>query len=126
MPMTDSHYVPTTTPFKTGLLGRCPQCQKGHIFKGYLQIAPKCEVCGLDYSYADTADGPAFFSMSIVSPFSVGLALWMALSMDADIWVVMAITLVFTLGASLLVLRPIKGWMVCSKYVYGVRKKLNT
>lgn len=119
--MTHEHYTPTTTPFKTGVLGRCPQCQEGHIFDGYLTIKRHCEVCGLDYSYADTADGPAFFAMSIVSPFSVGLALWLALSLDVHIWIIMAITLIFTLLACLLVLRPLKGWMVCSKYVYGVR-----
>lgn len=120
--MSEQDFIPTTSPFKTGVLGKCPKCQQGHIFKGWLAIAPHCEVCNLDFSYADTADGPAFFAMSIVSPFSVGLALWLALGADMPVWLSILITLLFTIAASMLVLRPLKGWMVSSKYHYVVLK----
>ena len=30
---------------------------------GFLTLAPRCDRCGLDYSFADSADGPAFFVM---------------------------------------------------------------
>ena len=50
----------TTNPALTGIQGRCPRCQKGHLFAGVLRLAPCCEVCGLDYSFADPADAPPF------------------------------------------------------------------
>ncbi|WP_367670833.1 DUF983 domain-containing protein, partial [Klebsiella quasipneumoniae] len=28
------------------------------MFKGYLQLRESCPECGLDYSFADPADGP--------------------------------------------------------------------
>lgn len=118
-----SLYNPTTSPFKTGIAGHCPQCQRGSIFKGYLQIAPACEVCGLDFGFADTADGPAFFAMSIVAPFSVALALWLAFAFDAPTWVHLVTTLPFTVISCMAVLRPLKGWMVCSKYFYAIRRR---
>jgi len=42
---------------------RCPRCGEGRLFDGFLTFAKQCNVCGLDYSFADTADGPAFFAM---------------------------------------------------------------
>lgn len=118
--MTKTAFIATTSPFKSGVKGRCPKCQQGAIFDGWLQIAPKCNVCGLDFSYADTADGPAFFAMTIVSPFAIGLALWLALGVNMPVWLSMMLTLFFTIGASMLLLRPLKGWMVSSKYHYIV------
>ncbi len=31
------------------------------MFAGYLTLAPRCDVCGLDYDFADAGDGPAVF-----------------------------------------------------------------
>ncbi len=39
---------------------KCPRCGQGRLFNGFLTFAKECDVCGLDYSFADTADGPAF------------------------------------------------------------------
>jgi uncharacterized protein (DUF983 family) len=44
---------PLKSPYATGLSGRCPRCGKGRMFKGLLQIAPTCEVCGLDMKFAN-------------------------------------------------------------------------
>lgn len=52
---------PPLSPLHTGLRGRCPRCGQGHMFDGFLKLRRGCEVCGLDYSFADPADGPAFF-----------------------------------------------------------------
>ncbi|RYY46709.1 MAG: DUF983 domain-containing protein, partial [Sphingomonadales bacterium] len=54
-------YWPRLEPVQTGARGRCPRCGQGHIFTGFLKLRDACEVCGLDYSYADPADGPAIF-----------------------------------------------------------------
>jgi uncharacterized protein (DUF983 family) len=48
-----------------GLRGRCPQCGEGHLFRGFLTMRPRCESCGLDYSFADAGDGPAIFVILI-------------------------------------------------------------
>jgi len=42
---------------------RC-RCGKGKLFAGFLTLLPRCEVCGLDYGFADSGDGPAVFIMS--------------------------------------------------------------
>ena len=51
---------------KAALLGRCPRCGKGSLFNGYLNVAPACSACGLDYAPFDAGDGPAVFVILIV------------------------------------------------------------
>jgi len=35
------------TVLARGLRKRCPQCGKGRVFKGWLKLHDRCEVCGL-------------------------------------------------------------------------------
>ncbi|MBV9078403.1 MAG: hypothetical protein JO048_13065, partial [Methylobacteriaceae bacterium] len=47
-------YTPNQpSPVTTGLRGRCPRCGQGHLFAGFLAIRPSCEVCGLDFAFAE-------------------------------------------------------------------------
>ncbi len=116
--MASDQFQPTSNPVWTGILGRCPRCQQGHLFKGYISLALRCDVCGLDYSFADPADGPAFFSMSIVAVPALAFALWLQLTYEPSIWVHVVTTLPLTFLAGVALLRPLKGWLVCSQYFY--------
>ncbi|MGV6873306.1 DUF983 domain-containing protein [Pseudochelatococcus sp. B33] len=104
------------SPFVLGVQGRCPRCGEGHLFKGYLSLAERCEVCGLDYSFADPADGPAFFAMWIGSIPALAVGLWLELSFGAPLWVHFFTTFPLILFGCLAVLRPAKGWLVCSQF----------
>ena len=61
------------TPIKSGLMLKCGRCGKGALYRRYLKLDESCAECGLDYSVADTADGPAFFvgflMMILFAPF---------------------------------------------------------
>ncbi|MDR9805689.1 DUF983 domain-containing protein [Rhizobium hidalgonense] len=117
----------TTNPALTGLLGRCPRCQRGHLFETYLKLAPRCDVCELDYGFADPADGPAFFAMSIAAVPALAFALWIQLTFDPSIWVHLLITLPLTAVACVLLLRPLKGWLVCSQFFHKAEEgKIDT
>ncbi len=107
---------PPVEPIAAGLKGRCPRCGKGHLFTGFLTVAPRCEVCGLDYSFADPADGPAIFVMLIIGFVIVGLALWVEVTMNPPLWVhfVLWIPLIFVL--CLPPLRLIKGVLITLQY----------
>lgn len=105
------------TPMGLGVRGLCPRCGKGRIFAGYLALAKSCNVCGLDYSFADPADGPAFFTMSIVSFPLVGFAFWLEMAFQAPLWVHLLTTLPLSVLSCLALLRPLKGWLVCSQYM---------
>lgn len=116
--MASDNYEPTTSPALTGIKGLCPRCQKGHLFSGFLTLSPRCEVCGLDLTFADPADGPAFFSMSIIAVPALAFALWFQLSFEPPWWAHLFVTLPFTIIGCMVLLRPIKGWLVCSQYFH--------
>ena len=86
------------------------------MFKGYLALRPVCEVCGLDLTFADTADGPAFFVMSFVGIVVVALALWIEFTYEAPLWLNLLIAVVLTGVLSLALVRPLKGIMVALQY----------
>jgi len=107
---------PRPNPVITGLMGRCPRCGKGHVFRGFLSLRPVCEVCGLDLAFADTGDGPAFFVMSIVGIVVVALALWVEFTFEPPIWLHLVLWSALSVLLSVALVRPLKGLMVALQY----------
>lgn len=106
----------TPSPVISGLKGRCPRCGEGHMFQGFLTLRPTCEVCDLDYSFADAGDGPAFFVMSIVGFIVVGLALWVEFTFEPPLWLHLVMWFSLTAILSLAIVRPLKGILVALQY----------
>ena len=109
---------PRLEPYDVGVRGRCPRCGQGHMFEGFLKLKPACEVCGLDYSYADPADGPAFFAITFACLPSALFAVWLELAYQAPYWVHAVTTLPLMIATLLPPLRPLKGWLVASQYYH--------
>jgi uncharacterized protein (DUF983 family) len=113
---------PRLSPARTGLRGRCPRCGRGHLFNGFLSIAPKCDVCGLEFSFADPADGPAFFVMTFFCLPGVFLGVWLEVGAGVSYLTNALITVPVLLVTCILPLRPLKGWLVASQYVYKAQQ----
>ncbi|CAH1687962.1 conserved hypothetical protein [Hyphomicrobiales bacterium] len=116
--MSKNEQWPPLPPMSTGLRGRCPRCGQGHMFNGFLTLARECEVCGLDYKFADPADGPAFFVMMFVCIPAVMFGLWIETAYEAPWWVHLFTTLPVLLLFCILPLRPLKGWLVASQFFF--------
>ena len=115
--MSDTPAAPPS-PMTTGLAGRCPRCGEGRLFNGFLALQPRCEACGLDYSFADSGDGPAFFIMSIVGFIVVGLALGVEFAFEPPIWLHMVLWSALAVVLSLAMARPVKGLMIALQYTH--------
>jgi uncharacterized protein (DUF983 family) len=109
---------PRLSSVKTGLLGKCPRCGQAPMFKGYLTLQDACPACELSYGFADPADGPAFFGMSLVGLVGMGLFMWFEFTVHPPVWVHMVVTMPLLVIACLGVLRPLKGWMVAEQYTH--------
>ena len=109
---------PPLEPMRVGLRCRCPRCGQGKLFDGFLTIAPRCEVCGLDYGFADPADGPAFFVICFACIPSVLFAVWLEVAFSVPLWVHVLVSVPVILLSCLLPLRPLKGWLVASQYFH--------
>lgn len=103
-------------PIVAGLLGRCPNCAKGPLFKGFLKVAPRCASCGFDLKAADSGDGPAVFIVLAVGCIVVFAALFVDVAYRPPIWVHLVIWLPLTVVLCLLFLRPFKGVLVALQF----------
>lgn len=113
--MTDQY--PPQNSLSTGLRSRCPRCGKGPLFCGFIKLRDQCPVCGLDYRFADPADGPAFFVMSGVGLAVMGLMLVVEIAARPPIWFHLLVTLPLFVVGCLGTLRPTKAWLVAEQYV---------
>jgi uncharacterized protein (DUF983 family) len=105
-----------TNPIAAGLAGRCPRCGEGRLFRGFLTVAPHCEVCGLDFGFIDSGDGPAFFVMTFSGFVVVAAALIVEVLYQPPFWVHAALWLPLILITTILPLRPLKGLMIALQY----------
>jgi len=102
--------------YVTGVTGRCPRCGGGKLFNGFLELAPHCEACGLDYGFADAGDGPAVIVTLLAGFIVVGTALVVEVKYEPPMWLHLAIFLPLTLVVCLGMLRPLKGVLVSLQY----------
>jgi uncharacterized protein (DUF983 family) len=114
----DQALYPPQPPVATGLRARCPRCGEGRLFDGFLTLAPSCHACGLDFSFADAADGPAVFVILIVGFLIAGAALLVEVAWSPPIWVHVVLWGPLVLVLCLGMLRPLKGVLVALQYAH--------
>jgi uncharacterized protein (DUF983 family) len=112
----DRALYPPQPPIATGLRGRCPRCGEGALFSGFLRLNPRCANCGLDFAFADSADGPAVFVILIVGFVIAGAALLTEIAYSPPIFVHVILWPPLVLILCLGMLRPLKGILVALQY----------
>lgn len=103
-------------PLLSGAAGRCPNCGEGHLFEGFLTVAPACEACGFDLAAADSGDGPAVFVILIaglIAAFGALFTMFATRSVLLTLVIWMPMTLVLVLA----LLRPMKGLMLAAQFM---------
>lgn len=98
------------------ILGRCPRCGKGRLYKSWLQVAERCDQCGLSFMQHEQGDGPAFFGILMVGALAAIGAAVTEIKYQPPFWVHAAIWLPFVVIASLLSLRWLKGALIGVQY----------
>lgn len=104
------------SPFRAGLLCRCPRCGEGKLYKGLLTVAERCDACELDLTAQDSGDGPAVFVIFIIGMLAVGLAAIVELTYAPPTWVHLIYQVPFVVGGSILLLRPLKALLIALQY----------
>jgi uncharacterized protein (DUF983 family) len=106
--------------FGRGLLGRCPNCGKGHIFRAFLKVADNCEVCGEELCHHRADDFPAYIVIVIVGHIVIPAVLWMETHYAPSYWVHLAMWLPLTIGLSMALMQPVKGAVVALQWFSGM------
>ncbi len=109
-------YYPPVSAYAAGFAGKCPRCGQGALFATFLGLKDRCDVCGLDYSKADSGDGPAVFVMFIVGFIAVGVAFLARFVWFTPILTAFAISGGLAIALSLSLLRPFKATLIALQY----------
>ena len=99
-----------------GIAGRCPACHRGKLYSGYLALAPRCENCGLDYSFADPGDGPAVFVILVTGFVVTGLALLAEIFYAPPYWLHAVLWGSLAILLPLVLLRSFKGALIALQF----------
>ena len=86
------------------------------MFDGLLGIKPNCGVCGLDFAFADSGDGPAVFVIMIIGFIVVGLALWLEVNYSPALWVHLILWIPLATVLTLGMLRVAKGLLIALQF----------
>ncbi|MEA1677003.1 DUF983 domain-containing protein [Nitrospirillum sp. BR 11163] len=108
----------TVAPILAGLRCKCPRCGRGDLFVGFLTVAERCSVCGLELARGDSGDGPAVFLIFILGFVIVPIALMVSMRVDWPLWLTALVWGVVILGGTLGLLRPAKGVVFALQYRY--------
>jgi uncharacterized protein (DUF983 family) len=92
------------------------------LFAGYLNVAPRCASCDLDYSPFDAGDGPAVFVILIVGFLVAGGALLVEAAFSPPYWVHAVIWVPAVVILSVSFLRLAKSTLLVLQYRHQARE----
>ena len=107
-------------PVVRGLLGRCPKCGEGRMFRAFLKVNDNCPVCGEELCHQRADDFPAYIVIVIVGHIVVALALGLEATFSPPLWVHALLWIPLTLGMALALIQPIKGAVVAFQWQHGM------
>jgi len=113
---------PQVSPVLAGLHCRCPRCGQGGLYRGMLQVADRCPVCGLDLREADSGDGPAVFIVLILGAVVVLLALLLEALAGPPIWLHLLLWPPVILIGAVAMLRPAKALLIALQFKHKARE----
>ncbi len=107
---------PETSLLRIALLGRCPRCGTGPLYRGLLTIRDRCAVCDLDLSAHDTGDGAAVPVILVLGSIVVGLAFVVEFRFSPPLWVHAVLWPLVTVPLAIVMMRPVKAALVAQQY----------
>ena len=81
-----------------------------------MTLKSKCDVCGLDFSFANAGDGPAIFVIMIAGAIVVGAALVTEVEYQPPYWVHAVLWIPLILIVTLWPLRGLKSLLIALQY----------
>ena len=113
---------PAWQSIRRGLFGRCPNCDRGRMFRAFLKVADHCTVCSEALHHHRADDAPAYFVILIVGHVVVPLALVVEVAYTPPYWLHAVLWLPLTIGLAVGLLQPVKGAIVgwqWANYMHG-------
>ena len=103
-----------------GMQGRCPHCGQGRLFRAFLKVADRCDVCGEEFHHHRADDLPAYLVVVLVGHVMVGVLLLAESLQLFGYWAEVSIFVSLTLLLSLALIQPMKGAVVAMQWHLGM------
>lgn len=107
-------------PVVRGLLGRCPKCGEGRLFRAFLKVNDNCPACGEELHHHRADDFPAYLVIVIVGHIVVALMLGVEAAYSPPLWLHALIWLPLTAAMALALIQPVKGAVVAFQWLHGM------
>jgi uncharacterized protein (DUF983 family) len=103
-----------------GVLGRCPSCGTGKLFRRFLKPVTQCASCQEDWSPQQADDFPAYVSIFLTGHILAPLII--ALVKDSDLSVAALMAIIFPLAIVMMIglLQPAKGAIIAVQWWFGM------
>lgn len=93
------------------------------MFKGLLEIAPRCDACGVSFEGADVGDGASVFALFIVGFIAMVAYLLVAVTFNhPPLWVHGLIQLPLIPIATIACIRPLKGVLFALQFKHDAQE----
>ncbi len=115
--MTESFF---DRPVVRGLMGKCPACGKGNMFRKFLKVADQCPACGEELHHHRADDFPAYLVVVIVGHIIVAALLVVEAAFAPPFWLDILIWVPMTTLLALLLIQPVKGLVVAWQWQNGM------
>lgn len=97
-----------------GVLGRCPKCGKGRLFKRYLKSVDACSDCGETYGHIRAEDGPAWLTILVAGHMVLPATAALAMHTEISDHALIGLCSLMIVGLTLILLPRMKGlFIVC-------------
>jgi uncharacterized protein (DUF983 family) len=103
---------PILLGLRRGLVRRCPNCDRGPLFQGYLKVQETCPACGHDNGQYRADDAGPYFTVLLVGHLVIGPMLFFPFIWKAPIGLVLATTLIPIAILTLALLPVVKGAVI--------------
>lgn len=99
-------------PAVSGILGRCVDCGTGKLYSGYMKVAPRCAVCGCDFSHAANEDAPVTGIIILIGAIGMAGVIFSVVATNLPAWAILAIWFSIVTVLSIGILPPLKGALI--------------
>jgi uncharacterized protein (DUF983 family) len=97
---------------RRAILGKCPCCGEGRLFRSYLKQVDNCSVCGEAFGAIRADDAAPWLTIIIVGHLFLPLMLYFETGTSVPAWVAACGWSAFFIGLSLAILPRAKGLFI--------------
>ncbi|WP_295139702.1 DUF983 domain-containing protein [uncultured Reyranella sp.] len=103
-----------------GMMGRCPACGEGKLFRAFVKVADRCPACGEDLHHHRADDFPAYLTIFLVGHLVVPIAMYVEIAYQPSYWLHTILWAPLVILLSIGLLQPIKGMIVALQWHMGM------